>query len=407
MKQIRCEMCGNSDLIKQDGVFVCQFCGAKYTLEEAKKLLIEGVVDVSGSAVKIDDSERLVNYYQMAESAFASNNFRESESYCNKILESDLKDYMAWFLKGKSAGRQSTVDFLRVDEVINCFTKSIENAPEQEKTRLEKNASEYMVPFLISIVKLCCDTFVANPTKANLKNTEEKISLLTKYNYEVVSKWGGIAGDFSKEIGDYIYSSALLAWENVVLKEYKSDPHPTKEEWKSFMDRGYIIIELIQLSLNISSEKSCEKYNSMIIVATHINNSYGCLYNPSTNRYSYFRPESNILKPNNQKIYEWKAKIRQINPQFNIYGKKGCYIATAVYGSYDCPEVWTLRRFRDYSLSKTWYGRGFIRFYYAISPTLVKWFGDKGWFRNIWKKKLDRMVKNLIERGYESSSYED
>ena len=87
MKQIRCEMCGNSDLIKQDGVFVCQFCGAKYTLEEAKKLLIEGVVDVSGSAVKIDDSERLVNYYQMAESAFASNNFRESESYCNKSLK--------------------------------------------------------------------------------------------------------------------------------------------------------------------------------------------------------------------------------------------------------------------------------------------------------------------------------
>ena len=24
----------------------------------------------------------------------------------------------------------------------------------------------------------------------------------------------------------------------------------------------------------------------------------------------------------------------------------GCYIATCVYGSYDCPEVWTLRRFR-------------------------------------------------------------
>ncbi len=27
--------------------------------------------------------------------------------------------------------------------------------------------------------------------------------------------------------------------------------------------------------------------------------------------------------------------------------KNGCYIATCVYGSYDCPEVWTLRRFRD------------------------------------------------------------
>lgn len=25
----------------------------------------------------------------------------------------------------------------------------------------------------------------------------------------------------------------------------------------------------------------------------------------------------------------------------------GCYIATCVYGSYDCPQVWILRRFRD------------------------------------------------------------
>ena len=54
----------------------------------------------------------------------------------------------------------------------------------------------------------------------------------------------------------------------------------------------------------------------------------------------------------------------------------GCYVATAVYGSYDCPQVWTLRRFRDYTLAETWYGRAFIRAYYAVSPTLVKWFGS-------------------------------
>lgn len=44
----------------------------------------------------------------------------------------------------------------------------------------------------------------------------------------------------------------------------------------------------------------------------------------------------------------------------------GCYIATYVYGSYDCPQVWTLRRFRDYTLHETWYGRAFIKCYYAI-----------------------------------------
>ena len=31
----------------------------------------------------------------------------------------------------------------------------------------------------------------------------------------------------------------------------------------------------------------------------------------------------------------------------------GCYVATCVYGSYDCPQVWTLRRFRDNTLAET------------------------------------------------------
>lgn len=59
MKQLTCEMCGGTDLIKQDGVFVCQSCGCKYSVEEAKKMMIEGNVDVSGSTVKIDNSAEI------------------------------------------------------------------------------------------------------------------------------------------------------------------------------------------------------------------------------------------------------------------------------------------------------------------------------------------------------------
>ncbi len=85
----------------------------------------------------------------------------------------------------------------------------------------------------------------------------------------------------------------------------------------------------------------------------------------------------------------------------------GCYVATAVYGSYDCPQVWTLRRYRDDTLAKTWYGRAFIRTYYAISPTLVKWFGETAWFKAMWHGKLDRMVAKLQADGVDSTPYED
>ena len=85
----------------------------------------------------------------------------------------------------------------------------------------------------------------------------------------------------------------------------------------------------------------------------------------------------------------------------------GCYVATCVYGSYDCPEVWTLRRYRDEQLGASWYGRLFIRSYYAVSPTLVKWFGHTKWFKKLFKKRLDKMVQRLQNDGFEDTPYED
>lgn len=110
---------------------------------------------------------------------------------------------------------------------------------------------------------------------------------------------------------------------------------------------------------------------------------------------------------------ERQARIAELQRQAaqqrasNNQNSGGCYVATAVYGSYDCPQVWTLRRYRDYTLAETWYGRAFIRTYYAISPTLVKWFGHTNWFKKMWKGKLDRMVYDLNAKGVQDTPYQD
>lgn len=111
-------------------------------------------------------------------------------------------------------------------------------------------------------------------------------------------------------------------------------------------------------------------------------------------------------------------KIHKYNPSYTMpktnkeqqkteSSSGGCYIATCVYGSYDCPQVWTLRRFRDDTLAATWYGRLFIHCYYAISPVLVRTFGKNKCFRNIWKKHLDNMVLSLHAKGVKDTPYVD
>ena len=88
-------------------------------------------------------------------------------------------------------------------------------------------------------------------------------------------------------------------------------------------------------------------------------------------------------------------------------GSTGCYIATCVYGSYDCPEVWTLRRFRDDIMQKSLLGKMFIRTYYATSPSIVAWFGRTRWFDKLFKFVLDPFVRALQNYGIARTPYDD
>ena len=83
---------------------------------------------------------------------------------------------------------------------------------------------------------------------------------------------------------------------------------------------------------------------------------------------------------------------------FEQYG--GCYIATAIYGSYDCTQVMVLRNYRDKELCKTLFGRVFISCYYKISPTFVKHFGENKLFKKFGRKILNNVVNRLREKGY-------
>lgn len=87
--------------------------------------------------------------------------------------------------------------------------------------------------------------------------------------------------------------------------------------------------------------------------------------------------------------------------------KQGCYVATAVYGSYDCPQVWILRRFRDDCLLERRAGRLFVKAYYAVSPKLIAKFGGIGWLRNFTRNRLDQLVSALQKKGYDDAPYCD
>lgn len=88
-----------------------------------------------------------------------------------------------------------------------------------------------------------------------------------------------------------------------------------------------------------------------------------------------------------------------VNVMHNGYIKKqenkNCYIATLAYGDINHPQVELLRDYRDNKLEKTILGNSFIKLYYAVSPTIVKYLTNKHKTNNFIKNILDDFITNI------------
>lgn len=63
MQAIKCELCGSNQLIKENGYYQCEHCGTKYTLEEAKKLIVSGTIEVVDGENKKAKLKKDINTY--------------------------------------------------------------------------------------------------------------------------------------------------------------------------------------------------------------------------------------------------------------------------------------------------------------------------------------------------------
>lgn len=104
MNKMTCEMCGGKDIIKNDGVFVCNTCGCKYSLEEAKKLV--GVV--------IDNSNLISGYISKADEYYNNNELQKSLEYYKKVLLLDPLNEHAT-LREKELSRTVGLDIITID----------------------------------------------------------------------------------------------------------------------------------------------------------------------------------------------------------------------------------------------------------------------------------------------------
>lgn len=345
MKALQCEMCGSQDLVKDGGVFVCQSCGTKYSVEEAKKMMVEGTVDVKGT-VKVDTSDELKNLYEIARRAKETENNENAAKYYDMILVKDPGSWEAnyYVVYFKSMGCKIAEIWSAANDMANCQASIIKLIKENETDEVLQKAALAE----ISLRNISISSMLFNAARSHYEGIDASIQ--NKYVQEYCNN-AAASAQIMYNFGDEVEEKFEGKYSEFSIQGWKSGISIHKEYVKYLIDKTGNI---------------------------NLINSYG------------------------DKIRKYDSTY--VNPEVNT---SSCYIATAVYGSYDCPEVWTLRRFRDFTLDETWYGRLFIKFYYAISPVFVKYFGNVRVFKLQGRKLLDKWVVKLNSKGYKNTPYKD
>lgn len=356
----KCTQCGaNIEVDESKDAGICKYCGTAFVTEKAINNYNTYITNnYDGATVNIIGGN-VENLLELAEIAERAGNHTEANEYYSKILEIEPQNRKALFRKGYMACLVSNVYDINSEELLVYARRALTDCSDD---------------------KFC---YYALQELGKIRYLIHE-NIIKEYN----KTW-------EDEDSFYMLVNGLVSCFNIALYEIEY----TKDKYKTGRYITYYRRALefgMKYCAELCKERSYRDFSSDRILNIKV----------STDLHKEYLDAYNMLRDMAKEIEEKESvDIPEINRDLNV--TQGCYIATCIYGSYDCPQVWTLRRFRDTYLHESMWGRTFIRGYYRISPKLVDLFGNNEVFCLLWKAVLDKMVKVLNNKGYTAEYYED
>ena len=140
MKKIVCELCGSTIFTKEEGFFVCQDCGTKYSLDEARKMMQDDEQDIS--TVRVDATEKISNLYELARRAKKEDNDANAAKYYQMILIEEPNSWEANFFTVYFQEKQAKIAEIgkAASNMKNCLEEVIRMIHDYEEADKQMSA---------------------------------------------------------------------------------------------------------------------------------------------------------------------------------------------------------------------------------------------------------------------------
>lgn len=143
MNRIICEICGRGDIVKINGLFVCQLCGIKYSTSDMRELFTHVNDGNINTPVKTEEpvipetSFNLSDLYSLARSSRGEGNFGRAAKIYSRILNEDGHSWEAAFYSAYCSDSTS----LNIDAVSNLILNISD--PQERRNAINEVISPY------------------------------------------------------------------------------------------------------------------------------------------------------------------------------------------------------------------------------------------------------------------------
>ncbi|MDR3001228.1 MAG: TFIIB-type zinc finger domain-containing protein [Fibromonadaceae bacterium] len=252
MKQLICEMCGGKELIKQDGIFVCQSCGTKYSVEDAKKMM-----------VTIDTSAKIENALKNARRAKECHDYEQAEKYYGIAQMEDAENWEAFFYNTYCKAMSQT-PIQGAFDIANCIENVLKSIKKMNDDILQNEAIKLMSTDLFTFASLAYGTII------NGYNSTKRFYTLDK-RVEYVNETRGKTALLDGLLTVFVEKLILEFGENEFTTSIKAQCYET-------------LLKLAKELYNSTTEPDCDESN------------FNKLLQKYTDELKKIKPKSEVLK---------------------------------------------------------------------------------------------------------------
>ena len=311
MPALVCDMCAGKLVVMPDGSVECESCGLKYD-----KKTIQDKVQQINATVKLDHTDEIENYIELANSAMISSNYDEALLYANKALEVNSDIPQAWYIKAQLSCMDSVEHYANS---LTLFDNAYKYALDDDKETLLDNIQTLLTKYAFLYLDNSASVVKGSYTDKSLalfKNAYQ--SILKGYdNYlNNVSDEDGVLGDIVGVVKKEVIDKLEVVTDDLIkdaLSMYKRMRFSDDKRVNKLFALG--AVGEIQLAYDCVIEYYADSIYKVIEVANKQFNSL-CKIRPSldveinTLRNKYLeKPKNTLVKYNAKKKALCKAKV--------------------------------------------------------------------------------------------------